>query len=387
MTDDASLDAALAAVDRRAAEMLPLLRRWVEVNSFTGNVDGVNEVGARLAEALAPLPLALERQPGDGTGDHLAWTTPAWRDGAARRIVLVGHHDTVFPPGTFEAWDLDGDRLRGPGVLDMKGGLVTVWAALAALHDAGRLAALPLALVSVGDEETGSLDSRPFLERLGRGAAGALVFEAGRVADEIVVARKGVGTVHVAVTGKAAHAGNDVRLGVNAIWALARFIDAAQQLGTEDGSVTVNVGTARGGTSANTVPAHAECAIDFRFVRGTDGDDVLVQLDAIARDVAAASGARFVLGGGVKRPPQERTAASAALAARYGACARAEGLGAGEAPLQGGGSDGNTLSALGVPAIDGLGPRGKGYHTHDEHIEVSTLRPRARALVRLLAAW
>ncbi len=317
MTDAHPLDDALAAATRRAAGMLPLLRSWVEINSFTGNVEGVNRTGARLIDALAPLPLTLERRAGQGVGDHLAWTTPAWHAPGARRILLVGHHDTVFPPDTFETWELDGDRLRGPGVLDMKGGLLVVHTALAALHDAGRLAALPLALISVGDEETGSLDSRAFLEELARGAAAALVFEAGRVADEIVVARKGVGTMHVAITGKAAHAGNDARAGVNAIWALARFVDAAQQLGTEDGAVTVNVGTCRGGTSTNTVPAHAECSIDFRCVRAVDGDDVVGQLDAIAREVAAVSGARFVLSGGVKRPPLERTAASAELAARY----------------------------------------------------------------------
>ncbi|MCA9677708.1 MAG: M20 family metallopeptidase [Kofleriaceae bacterium] len=388
-TDDRAevTEIALAAASRRGDELLALLRRWVEVNSFTANPSGVDKVGHLIAEALAPLPLTLERRRGDGCGDHLAWTTPAWRDAPARRIVLVGHHDTVFPPGSFEAWDLQGDRLRGPGVLDMKGGLACVRTALAALHEAGLLAGLPLALVSVGDEETGSLDSRTFLEDVARGAAAALVFEAGRVGDQIVVARKGVGTLHVGVHGKAAHAGNDLRHGVNAIWALARFVDAAQRLGDDAGGTTVNVGTMRGGTSTNTVPEHADCAIDFRFVRAADGDALMTRFDAIAREVAEASGARFVLSGGVKRPPQERRDAAVALAARYGACALAEGLGDGEAPLQGGGSDGNTVSAVGVPAIDGLGPRGRGFHTHDEYVEVPTLMMRTRALVRFLAAW
>lgn len=382
----ALLAAALAAVDRRRPAQLPMLRRWVEVNSFTGNVAGCDEVAGRMAEDLAALPLAVARHPGDGTGDHLVWTTPAWRPGAGG-VVLVGHHDTVFPPGTFEAWDERGDTLRGPGVLDMKGGLVTVAAALAALHDAGALAALPLALVSVADEETGSLGSRALLEEVARGAGAALVFEAGRTTDELVVARKGVGTVHVAVTGRAAHAGNDLRLGVNAVWALARFVDRAQRLGAADGGLTVNVGTFTGGTTANTVAEHARCAIDLRVVRAGDGAWVLGELDRAARELAEETGARFVLTGGLKRPPLERTEASGALAARYGACARAEGLGAGEAPLQGGGSDASTVGALGVPAIDGLGPRGRGYHTHDEHIEVPTLHARARALVRFLAGW
>jgi glutamate carboxypeptidase len=380
------LDAALAAADRRAGEMLPLLRRWVEVNSFTGNLAGVEEVGRRLAESLAALPLACERRAGEGCGTHLAWTTPAWAARPRARIVLVGHHDTVFPPGTFEVWEEAGDRLRGPGVLDMKGGLVVVRTALAALDDAGALAALPLGLVSVADEETGSLDSRPFLEEVARGAAAGLVFEAGRAGDAIVVARKGVGTVRVTVGGRAAHAGNDAAGGVNAIWALARFVDRAQQLGDPAAGIGVNVGTISGGTSANTVPADAACAVDLRFVRAPDGERLLGQLDRIARELAEASGARFALAGGIKRPPLEPTAASRALAARYGEQARAEGLGAGEAPLAGGGSDASTLSAIGVPAIDGLGPRGRAFHTPDEEIEIATLRLRTRALIRFLLA-
>jgi glutamate carboxypeptidase len=377
--------AALAAVDRRAGELLPLLRTWVEINSFTGNIAGVNQAGDRIADSLAGLPLAFERRAGDGCGDHLLWTSPAWRDRPAERILLIGHHDTVFPPGTFEVWEEQGGRVRGPGVLDMKGGLVCVRAALAALADAGVLADLPVGFVSVGDEETGSLDSTRFLDEIARGARAALVFEAGRPSDEIVVARKGVGTMRVAVHGKAAHAGNDIRLGVNAVWALARFVDRAQGAAVPP-QASVNVGTFQGGTSANTVPERAECAIDFRFVRRADGDAVIAELDRLARETAETSGARFTLAGGIKRPPLERTAASAALAARYGELARREGLGAGEAPLAGGGSDANTVSAIGVPAIDGLGPRGRGYHTHDEHIEVATLVPRIRALVRFLLA-
>jgi glutamate carboxypeptidase len=371
------LDEALAAVDRRAGEQLPLLRRWVEVSSYTADVAGCDEVAARIAASLDGLPLALERRPGDGCGAHLAWTTPAWQARPSERVLLIGHHDTVFPPGTFEVWEEQGGRLRGPGVLDMKGGLLVVRAALVALHDAGALAGLPVGLVTVADEETGSLDSRGFLEELARGAAAALVFESGRPGDEIVVARKGVGTLQVAVTGKAAHAGNDLRAGINAIWALARFVDRAHALG-------VNVGTFRGGTTANTVAEHAACAIDLRFVRAADGDHLVAELDRLARELAAETGARFVLSGGIKRPPLEPTEASRALAARYGACARAEGLGAGEAPLAGGGSDANTVSAVGVPAIDGLGPRGRGYHTHDEQIEIATLAQRTRALVRFL---
>jgi glutamate carboxypeptidase len=379
-------DRALAAAEARAPELLPLLRRWVEINSYTGNSAGCNLVADELVAGfdLPGLTVARHRN-ADGGGDHLVWTTPAWgRVAPAQRVVLIGHHDTVFPPGTFDVWEQHGDRLRGPGVLDMKGGLATIRTALAALADVGELADVPLAVCSVADEETGSSDSRTLLEDLSRGAGAALVFESGRATDQIVTQRKGTGKVAVKVTGRAAHAGNNLRDGINALWALARFIDAAQALTDWERGVTVNVGLASGGTSANTVPEHASCQIDFRYIRAVDGHELMSAFDRAAQAIATDTGARFVIDGGIKRAPLERSAASATLLAGYESCALAEGLGGGEAPLQGGGSDANTVSAIGVPAIDALGPRGKGFHTHDEYIELPTLGQRTRALVRWL---
>lgn len=364
-----------------------MLRRWVEVNSYTGNIDGCNRVADLLLEGFGLPGLTHERVPGNGCGDHVIWRTPAWDAAPERRVILVGHHDTVFPPGTFEVWEEHGDRLRGPGVLDMKGGLATIRTALAALADAGALAALPLAVVTVADEETGSSESRTMLEDLARGARAALVFESGRATDALVTQRKGTGKVQVAVTGKAAHAGNHLKDGINAVWAIARFVDGAQRVTDWDRGVTVNVGLVHGGTSANTVPEHASCQLDFRYVRQVDGVELMTAFDQLARGIAAETGARFAITGGIRRAPLERSDASLALMRRYEACALAEGLAGGEAPLQGGGSDANTVSAVGVPAIDALGPRGKGFHTHDEYIELPTLAQRTRALVRFLAGW
>ncbi len=378
---------ALAAADLRGAELLPLLRRWVEVNSYTGNDAGCNRVAELLLEGFALPGLDATRIAGQGGGDHLVWRTPAWDAHPDRRVLLIGHHDTVFPPGTFEVWDEQGDRLRGPGVLDMKGGLATIRTALAAFADLGLLATLPLAVATVADEETGSSDSRTMLEDLARGARAALVFESGRATDALVTQRKGTGKVTVAVHGKAAHAGNNLADGINAVWALARFVDVAQRATDWDRGVTVNVGLFSGGSSANTVPEHATCHIDFRYVRAVDGHELMATLDRAAQALAAETGARFVIEGGIRRAPLERSPASLALLHRYEACALAEGLRGGEAPLQGGGSDANTVSAVGVPAIDALGPRGKGFHTHDEHIELPTLAQRTRALVRFLCGW
>lgn len=267
----------------------------------------------------------------------------------------------------------------------MKGGIATVHAALSALSAAGHLAAIPLAFVSVADEEVGSPDSRPFTAEWARGARAALVFEAGRPTDAIITARKGTGSVTARAHGKAAHAGNAHADGINAIWALARFVDAAQALTDYGRGVTVNVGTISGGTSKNTVPDRAECVLDFRMVARADGERVMTQLEAASTRIARDTGARIELDGGIRRPPLEPSEGSGALYRRYAACAAAEGLGDGESPLLGGGSDANDVAALGVPVIDGLGPRGRGFHTHDEHIELPTLLARTRALIRFLA--
>jgi glutamate carboxypeptidase len=377
-----SLDAVLAALRARTSELISLTRSWVEVNSFTANVDGVNRVGAMLREAFALPSLACSVIPGGPTfGDHLVWRTPA--AATAPPILLVGHHDTVFPPGHFEGWREEGKRATGPGALDMKGGLSVIRGTLAALEEVGALAGLPIAVVCVADEEVGSPSSAPHLRELAKGAACALVFESGRANDMIITRRKGVGAMTVTAHGKAAHAGNHHKDGANAIWALARFVDAAQQLTDYARGVTVNVGHLTGGTSKNTVPEHAECMLDLRYETVADAETLVTALRAAAEAVAIP-GVALEVSGGANRLPLERTPASAALRDEYAACAQLAGLGHGEAPLLGGGSDANTVAPLGVPAIDGLGPRGAGFHTTHEHVELATFAPKAEALLRFL---
>lgn len=382
-TDPETLTAAIAALHRDADQLISLTRQWVEVNSFTANVAGVNAVGELLRAGFALPSLACEVIPGGDFGDHLVWRTPASH--ARASIVLVGHHDTVFPPGHFEGWREEGGRAIGPGVLDMKGGLSVIRGALAALEHIGALASLPIIVVSVGDEEVGSPSSTPHLKRIADGAACALVFESGRAADAIITRRKGVGAMTVTAHGRAAHAGNNHKDGANAIWALARFIDAAQQLTDYPRGVTVNVGQLAGGTSKNTVPDRAECKLDMRFETVPDANALVAALRAAAATAAAAvPGVTIEVDGDANRLPLERTPASASLRDEYAACAHACGLGSGEASLIGGGSDANTIAPLGVPVIDGLGPRGAGFHTTSEYAELATFAPKAEALLRML---
>ena len=376
------LESALVALRARGPEMLALARSWVEINSYTANIDGVNRVGGLLREAFSLPSLACTQIAGDpGYGDHLVWRTPA----GGAPILLVGHHDTVFPPGHFEGWREEGGRAIGPGALDMKGGLAIIRSVLAALADVGVLARLPIAVICVADEEVGSPSSAPHLRELATGAACALVFESGRANDMIITRRKGVGAMTVTAHGKAAHSGNNHKDGANAIWALARFVDAAQRLTDYAGGVTVNVGQFAGGTSKNTVPERAECKLDLRYETVAAAESLVAGLRAAAAAAAAeVPGVQLAVEGGVNRLPLERTDASAALRDEYAACARATGLGHGEAPLLGGGSDANTVAPLGVPAIDGLGPRGAGFHTTSEYVELDSFLPKAEALLRFL---
>jgi glutamate carboxypeptidase len=381
-----SLENALAWLDGRGADMEALLAELVEISSHTPDRAGNDQVAAALAGAAKALcgrtlESSLHLSPSGEYGQHVSMVTPAGRKPGA--VLLIGHHDTVFPKDVFSGYREDGALLRGPGVLDMKGGLVVVLFALSALEQEGLLAGTPVRVVSVSDEEVGSPEGKVLLTQAAEGAACALVFESGRTNDLIITQRKGVGAVKVHARGKAAHAGNLHHEGRNAIWALARFVDRAQQLTNYDHGATVNVGKVWGGIGKNTVPEEAHALVDFRFVAPAEGETIAEKLRQAAANTGV-EGTTLTVEGGVTRTPLVRTDASQALMAEYAACARASGLGGDESPLLGGGSDANTVSALGVPAIDGLGPRGRGFHTSDEFIERASLVPKAAALLRFL---
>lgn len=369
----------MSAASEWLSEQLPAmegaLAALVDHNSFSGNREGGQRVVRLLEDVFAMPGLEATRIGSERFADHLVFRSTG-RPGVAP-VALIGHLDTVFPPGTFEGYRVDGALRRGPGVLDMKGGLVVIAWALKAIAMTGRLNALPpLTVVIVSDEEVGSPEGAPLIKHEVRGAQAALVFESGRANDAIVTERKGVGNLTAHARGKAAHAGNAYWEGENAIWKLARFVDRVQQLSDKATGVTVNVGLISGGSSKNTVPAEARAELDVRFPTAAAERAVRSALAAAAEDIRLESG--------TGRAPMEKQPGVEKLVSGYGACAHAHGLGRDEAPRQGGGSDGNTTSAMGIPTIDALGPRGKGFHTHDEYIEAATLVSRAQALADYL---
>jgi glutamate carboxypeptidase len=371
----------------REASMLDAIARLCEVNSYTDEAAGGARVGEMLAAELAAIEgVSVRTIPSDRFAPHLVASTRAAEASPEGCIAVVGHLDTVFPPGSFEGFRRDGALARGPGVLDMKGGLVTAIEALRALAAVGALGRARVRFAIVSDEEVGSPEGQPILRRELWGAACALVLEAGRAGDAVITARKGTGSARAVATGKAAHAGNAHQQGANAIWAVARFIDEAQRLTDYARGVTVNVGKVSGGQSKNTVPDQAEAVLDFRFVEVADAEATVAALEAAGRRAeASVPGTRVAVTARPARLPLERTPANVALYREYAAHARAAGLGDGEAPLLGGGSDASTTAAMGIPSIDGLGPRGSGFHTRDELIEVATLVPKAEAMAAFIA--
>ncbi len=359
--------------------MLRYLDRLVRQSSFTQDPPGVTAVVLMIETELRRIGLKTERIASPRFGDHLYFES----QGRGPPVFLVGHTDTVFARRTFDGFELQGDSARGPGVFDMKGGLVVAVFALEALARAALLRHVPVRGLFVSDEETGSPDSQPHLRQRVAGAACALGLEAGRERDAIVTRRKGVGAVRAIATGRAAHAGNDHALGRSAVWSLARFVDRVQGLGDDARGSTVNVGLFQGGTTKNTVPEHASAEIDLRYVTAEDGDALYRSMEEAARS-SAIEGTRIELARTSWRAPMLRTEASAALAAEYGRAQEESGLGSGEAPLSAGGSDACTTSDAGVPSIDGLGPRGSGFHTTDERVDLTSLVPKASALARFL---
>ncbi len=358
-------------------EMEGALSALVNVNSFTDNREGGNRVGGLLRSIFTIEGLTCEVVASTRYANHLVFRSQG--KAGVKPVGLIGHLDTVFPPGVFEGYRVDGDLRRGPGTLDMKGGLVVVaWALKDLAQSVGLDNLPPLRVIIVSDEEVGSFEGAPIIKAELASAQAALVFESGRANDAIVTSRKGTGNLDVTAKGKAAHAGNAHQDGANALWALARFIDRAQGMTDYARGVTVNVGKITGGQGKNTVPDAGTAELDLRFVTKADAAWLVKSLfDAAAEAAASVPGTTLTCVGGANRLPMERTPENVKLYELYVPGAKQYGLEASESPRVGGGSDACTTSAMGIASIDALGPRGKGFHTEDEHIDVKTMVPRA----------
>jgi glutamate carboxypeptidase len=373
--------AASAWLATRRGEMEDFLRRLVDIDSGSRDRAGIDAVGDAMAAMLEADGIAVERYPDETYGAVLKAEVPGKVGGAP--VLLMGHRDTVFPKGTvaFRPFSRDGDTAFGPGVADMKGGLVVDLFVLRALKAAGGTD-FPLVGLFTADEEIGSPSGRPMIERIATGARAAFNTEPGRASGNVVIARKGGLTLHITVTGKAAHSGVNHADGASAIGALAAKVGRLHAMTDYAAGITTNVGTFRGGRTHNTVADRAECELDIRFVAVAQLDDILARVDAIlaAEDVpgTAASYER----GHLFMPLEERH--SSDLFARYRQAAADVGFDVG-GEFTGGCADSGFTAALGVPSLCGLGPVGGGAHTDQEWCRLDTLVPRAQALAVTIA--
>ena len=378
----------LAYFNQRRDEIVSTIRELVEIESPSDNKAAVDRLAETVAQQFSQLGGDVQIHQAKDFGNHLQVDFPG--NAAAKPLMLLGHYDTVYPLGTLATMPCRavGNKLTGPGVLDMKSGIALVLHALAALQDwhkedcHGGLPR-PVTVLLVSDEEVGSDSSRAITESLAKKAAAVLVLEPSYGSQGAVkTARKGVGDYLVKVTGKASHAGLDFQKGVNAILELARQIEKISSFTDLKKGLTVNVGTVSGGSRTNVVPAEATAQVDVRIARIKDAAGIDKKMRSLRPFNRKC---KIEITGGINRPPMERTAGVAALYAQAAALARDLGWKLGEAAV-GGGSDGNFTASLGIPTLDGLGAVGDGAHAPHEHILISELPRRAALIAGLIEA-
>lgn len=349
------------------------------VESPSGHAAGIDEVCRRLTHFNVPR-IGFDEYPSP-VGRHLRLDFgPKSREG---RLLVMGHSDTVWPVGTLAHMPcrLAGERFHGPGVLDMKGGLIAFLWAIRLLDALGEPLRRPVSLLVVADEETGSQHSRAITEAEARSSETALVLEPGTgLTGKLKTARKGIARYVLTVRGIAAHAGVDFAAGASAVLELARQIERVATLTDIDGGITVNPGVIAGGTASNVVAAEASCELDVRAWTAADADAVHTRLQALA---PVDNRCTLTVSGGLNRPPMERTSAIAGLFSRAAAIASALGLTVEESST-GGGSDGNFTAALGIPTLDGLGLVGEGAHAVHENVVVEEIPRRVALLAALM---
>lgn len=371
----------------RTKEMIALLKKLVETESPTDDKAAVDRVGTLVAEECHRLGADVEFVPNKVTGDHvIARFTPSAKllPGQEKEILLMHHMDTVFPVGTLQKMPFyeKGDKIFGPGVLDMKGGIVISLTAIAALKESGQLKR-PITVLVTSDEEVGSGTSHEVIKKLAKKAELVLVMESGLVDGSLKTWRKGVGDFTVKVKGRAAHAGGAHEEGRNAIEEMAHQVLAIQKMTDYSKGTTLNVGVIKGGTVSNVVPEEAVAEVDFRVLDPEDAKRVEAAMKAlkpVTRDTT------LEVTGGLNRPPMPENDLMKATFAKAKAIAKKSGMDI-KAGGSGGGSDGNFVSPLGIPLLDGMGTYGEGLHSEREYIFIRSLPERAALTAALISEW
>lgn len=381
----------VAWLDGQESNMLDMLERLTNINSGSLNKAGVDEIAAIFSRELRELGFSISTLPGDviempscpgsdytiDVADHVLATRP----GNSARLLLMGHLDTVFPPDSpFQEFRREGDTMYGPGVADMKGGLVVMLYALKALHEFGALDGIDLSVLLNSDEEMGSLSSRKYLEDQAAQHDWGLVYESSGT-NNLTRTRKGLGQARFVVHGKASHAGGAHEQGRSAIKELAYKIVEIENMTDYETGVTVNVGIVSGGEARNTIAPCAEALIDLRYPQPQQGLDAVARFENIFGQVYSypVDSGEITTDSWVNlhRPPKIPTDESDYLMDKAIAIGRLLGQELGVTD-SGGGTDGSLTQAVGLPTQDSLGVAGTGAHSNREEARVSSLVERAK---------
>jgi glutamate carboxypeptidase len=373
----------LKCVEARSIWMCNSLRALVEQESPSEDIASVNAAVTLVENLALPLGFRSKRHRQKQFGDVLELQFGATHSrprSTQRPVLLLGHLDTVWPLGTREnmPWREAKGRFHGPGVLDMKAGVIMALAAVSSLQEL--TLTRPVTLLLNSEEEVGSPVSRPITERLARKSAAVFVLEPAQ-GLAYKTARKGIGVYRVEVTGVAAHSGVDFERGHSAVVELAKQVEVVSGFTDLKRRLTVNCGVIAGGTRSNVIAEHAYIDVDVRIAKATDA----AHIEKLFRKLKAFDPyCKLTVTGGINRPPMERKPGTIALFKQARKLAAQLGFVLDEAAT-GGGSDGNFTAALGVPTLDGMGAVGEGAHAAHESILIEHLVQRTALLAAMIA--
>ncbi len=381
-----TIDPRLCAADLEAdlPALLSTLERAVNIDSGSYHAPGVNAVIDLVAGELSRLGFSIERGKLPGRGDQM---TARRRFGSGRKMLILGHADTVWPAGTVAEWPFarNGDRLTGPGVGDMKGGVISAVFALKSLLKRGLEGLGECTFLLVPDEELGSVQSRSWIENEARRADACLTLEPCRPGGGVVTGRGAVGAVFIRAKGVSAHCAAAPEKGASAVRALADLIGELERLSDHSRGISASVGIFHGGAARQVVPPDAELHLDLRAPDAAAADALLAGVQGIVRRPAADRRIELTLAGGISRPAFPKRPGTVALFALAQKICGELGTSIMEVTSRGG-SDGSFAAALGVPTLDGLGPICHDSCSRRETVELESIVPRGALLAGLIAA-
>ena len=370
----------------RETDMFAFLEEIITIQSGSHNKAGIDRTASTIVRACQGLDVSTQTIEQQLQGNNLVVRSSA-QPTFEKQVLLVGHMDTVFPEDTdFNWYKADNDKSYGPGVVDMKGGLVVGIYALKALQKLGLLKQIPITFIFNSDEEIGSRSSIDLIQREANSSAFAFVLEAGGLENEVVTGRKGNLTIEIHIEGKAGHAAFASKDKPSAILEMAHKIIAFESLNDFDNGITINVGKIEGGIGSNTIPEFSNAQVDFRFVDPSDLRNLEEKVSEMANKVVVPgtqSRVDFITG----RPPMQQSQGNKKLFQTIADIANHMGYPVKE-QYRFGVSDANFIADLKVPVIDGLGPIGDRDHSRDEYMIKESLLKRTILLAcSIIECW